>query len=236
MSVLLNWIYLTRLAISSAHHFRVIQRIRQEKLTYLDPQALVELYLAVKHVERTKVPGILVEAGCALGGSALVITATKSTERPFRVFDAFGLIPPPSSLDEEDAHVRYAEITSGQAEGIKGSTYYGYQADLLESVQNSFNAFDLKPADHNVHFVKGFYEETLTLSEPVALAHLDCDWYDSVMTCLNQIVPVLVPGGTLVVDDYYAWSGCRKAVDEYFAGRKQEFEFVKKGRLHIVRR
>jgi hypothetical protein len=28
-----------------------------------------------------------------------------------------------------------------------------------------------------------------------------------------------VPGGRIVLDDYYKWSGCRAAVDEYFAGR-----------------
>jgi asparagine synthase (glutamine-hydrolysing) len=55
----------------------------------------------------------------------------------------------------------------------------------------------------------------LHVSEPVALAHIDGDWYRSVMTCLRRIEPNLVPGGTLVIDDYRAWSGCKRAVDEY---------------------
>lgn len=236
MSNLMNWVYLARLAVRSPGDLGIIQRVRREKLTYLDPRALVELYLAVKHVERAKIPGLLVEAGCALGGSALVLTSAKAVQRPMQVFDAFGLIPPPSSLDEEDAHLRFAEISSGQAQGIKGDPYYGYQPDLLEGVIRNFRSFGFDPPQHHVDFVKGLYEDTLLLYEPVALAHLDCDWYDSVMTCLNQIVPVLVPGGILIVDDYYAWSGCRKAVDDYFADRKQAFEFVEKGRLHIVRR
>ena len=40
--------------------------------------------------------------------------------------------------------------------------------------------------------------------------------------------------GRLVIDDYDAWSGCRAAVDEYFAGRPG-FRFERRGRLHIVR-
>ena len=30
---------------------------------------------------------------------------------------------------------------------------------------------------------------------------------------------VAVAGGRIVIDDYYAWSGCRRAVDDYFQGR-----------------
>ena len=29
------------------------------------------------------------------------------------------------------------------------------------------------------------------------------------MTCLTRIAPLLVPGGRIVLDDYYKWSGCR---------------------------
>jgi hypothetical protein len=69
----------------------------------------------------------------------------------------------------------------------------------------------------------------------VALAHIDGDWYESVMTCLERQVPHLIPGGTLVIDDYDAWSGGRTAVDEYFGG-KDGFDMEHRSRLHVVRR
>jgi asparagine synthase (glutamine-hydrolysing) len=56
------------------------------------------------------------------------------------------------------------------------------------------------------------------------------------MTCLRRIEPHLVSGGVLVIDDYEDWSGCRKAIDDYFASRHGEFLFEMKSRLHIVRR
>ncbi len=68
----------------------------------------------------------------------------------------------------------------------------------------------------------------------MALAHLDGDWYASTMTCLTRIAPLLSVGGRFVIDDYDTWSGCRTAVDEYFAGRPG-FRFERRGRLHIVR-
>ena len=62
-------------------------------------------------------------------------------------------------------------------------------------------------------------------------------WYESVLTCLQRIEPYLVTGGTLVIDDYYHWSGCKKAVDEYFTEKaKGHYQFVHKNRLHIVKR
>ena len=54
------------------------------------------------------------------------------------------------------------------------------------------------------------------------------------MTCLERLAPLLVPGGRLVLDDYYAWSGCRTAVDEYFAGRSG-YHVERRAKVHVVR-
>ncbi len=70
----------------------------------------------------------------------------------------------------------------------------------------------------------------------MAFAHIDCDWYESVKVCLERIEPKLVGGGILIIDDYYTWSGCKKAVDSYFRYRRDEFHFVKQGRLHIIKK
>ena len=151
-----------------------------------------------------------------------------------KVFDVFGMIPPPDEKDGEDVHERYATIVSGGATGIGGDTYYGYRDDLLAEVTASF-AQQGVPIDANaVELIRGRFEDTITLDEPVALAHLDGDWYASTMTCLTRIAPLLSVGGRLVIDDYDAWSGCRAAVDEYFADRPG-FRFERRGRLHIVR-
>jgi asparagine synthase (glutamine-hydrolysing) len=76
----------------------------------------------------------------------------------------------------------------------------------------------------------------MQVSQPVALAHLDGDWYESIMTCLQRIEPHLVPRGVLVIDDYDTWSGCRKAIDEYFLDKKHQYDFVRRSRLHIIKK
>src|SRR5262245_181250 len=109
--------------------YNTLKWVKQQGLTYLSYPEMIDLYASVKQVEQNEVPGMLVEAGCALGGSAIVITATKNPRRPFQVYDVFSQIPPPSEHDEADAHARYATIAAGQSDGIKGKRYYGYEDD-----------------------------------------------------------------------------------------------------------
>jgi len=201
----------------------------------LKGDALWELAEAVQSIERSGVEGVIVEAGCALGGSALVLAAAKSVGRQFFVFDTFGMIPPPSEHDGSDVWARYQIISTGQATGFSGDRYYGYDADLFAKVTQTFRKFGLETESNRIQLIKGEYKDTLRLDRPVVLAHIDCDWYESVMICLRAIEPRLVRGGRLVIDDYDSWSGCRKAVDDYFSGRAG-FHFVRKSRLHIVKR
>jgi predicted O-methyltransferase YrrM len=211
-----------------------IARVRDEHLTYLKPDGLRALAAGVREAETQRLPGLVIEAGTALGGSAIVMAAAKSPERPMKVYDVFGMIPAPSEQDGEDVHARYEQIAGGNAKGVGGATYYGYRDDLYQAVTDSFTRLGVPAAEHHVELIQGLFEDTIDLSEPVAFAHLDGDWYESTMTCLERIAPRLVPGGRIVLDDYYKWSGCRTAVDEYFADRPG-FRLEHGPKLHVVR-
>jgi hypothetical protein len=185
--------------------------------------------------EEQGIEGAIIEIGCALGGSAIVLTSAKANARPLYVYDVFGMIPPPSERDDADVHERYEVIVNGKSNGIAGQKYYGYEESLESKVKASFGQLGYPIDGNQVHLIKGLYQDTLKVDFPVAVAHIDCDWFDSVWTCLARIEPQLVRGGTLVIDDYYAWSGCRKAVDQYFEDKMDGYAFVKKSRLHIVK-
>ena len=205
-------------------------------LSYLGVEALKELMQAVVTCEMRGLQGIIVEAGCALGGSAIGIAAAKSMERELRCYDVFGMIPPPSQQDGADVHTRYAEIVTGESAGLKGDVYYGYRENLLSVVENNFSQYGLPIDENSVCLVKGFYEETLQISTPVILAHIDCDWYDSVKLCLKRIAHHIVDNGVMIIDDYHHYSGCKQAVDE-FLSRYNEFERIDgKSRLHLRKR
>ncbi len=212
----------------------IIHRVVEERLSYLGVGHLRNLAACVRQVEESGVPGAVIEAGTARGGSAIVMAAAKAPERPMFVYDVFGMIPPPSTKDGEDVRQRYAVIAEGGASGPDGDLYYGYHEDLYAEVRDSFATLGVPVADNRVDLVKGLFEDTIQLDGPVAFAHLDGDWYDSTMVCLTRIAPLLSVGGRLVIDDYYAWSGCQRAVDDYFTGR-DEFRLLERAKLHVVR-
>jgi hypothetical protein len=211
-----------------------IGRARAEHLTYLKPNHLRDLAAIVQELDRKQVPGLVIEAGTARGGSAIVMAAAKAPARPMKVYDVFGMIPPPGEQDGADVHQRYAEIAGGGAKGVGGDTYYGYRDDLYGEVTESFARLGVPVDENHVELIQGLFEDTIQLDEPVAFAHLDGDWYESTMTCLTRIAPLLVPGGRIVLDDYNAWSGCRTAVDEYFAGRAG-FRLRPGAKMHVIR-
>ncbi len=194
----------------------VARRVRADGLTYLSSAKLDKLGHALRRVEEESIPGVVIEAGCALGGSAILLASAKARSRPLRVYDVFGMIPPPGAKDDQDVHDRYQVIASGKSRGLKGQRYYGYETDLFQRVRRSFERYGFAPPEaHGIEMHAGLVQDTLVVDEPVSLAHIDVDWYDPVMTCLERIAPRLSPGGAIVLDDYFDWSGCRKATDDF---------------------
>jgi len=215
---------------------RLIREVRDENLTYLLPRNLADLADAVEEIDSAALPGAIVEAGTALGGSAIVLARVKESGRPLKLYDTFGMIPPPSQRDGRDVHERYQQIAAGRSKGLGGDTYYGYRTDLAGEVRASLERHGVDLGRDHVTLHQGLFEDALEVDYPVALAHIDADWYDSVTTCLVQIAPRLERGGRLVIDDYDTWSGARRAVDDFFRTRRSDYDFVRRSRLNIIRR
>jgi hypothetical protein len=199
----------------SSFDSRIISEIRGRHLTYLSKKKLEKLAETCRKIQDFRVHGVYVEAGCALGGSSILIASIKESMRRLQVYDVFDIIPPPSENDTEEVHHRYRVIKSGQSEGIGGDRYYGYQNDLYNTVKANLEGFGIDLDRQNVALIKGLVQETLWVKEPIAFAHIDVDWYEPVKTCLERIFPLLSVGGVMVLDDYHSWGGCKRAVDEY---------------------
>jgi O-methyltransferase len=86
---------------------------------------------------------------------------------------------------------------------------------------------------------KGFFKDTLPDFDPgpIALLRLDADWYESTMECLTHLFDRVVPDGIIILDDYYTWDGCSRALHDFLSYRKaveriQSFDgvcFLRKG-------
>lgn len=213
-----------------------IRGIRKRKLSYLQPSDLVELRKSIAEVQKKNIEGLFIEAGSALGGSAIYISRYKKKEREFRIYDMFGMIPPTSENDTQAEKARYQVIVEGKSKGIGGDEYYGYKENLLQEVKDNFQAFNLSPEENNVKFFKGDFKETMHIEEKVAFAHIDCDWYDSVYYCLSQIAPRLSVGGVIILDDYFHWDSCKKATEDFLKSHSHKLKKVSKSKMHLVKR
>lgn len=193
----------------------VARQVRSEGLTYLSVERMSSLIAEVKRLGSLNIEGDLAEFGMAMGGSAIVLAELRGVRR-FAGYDLFGTIPPPGQRDGADAHSRYEIIASGQSTGLAGKQYYGYQDDLYSTVVASFERHGLQVDQSDIVLHKGLFEETFvpSPSDRLALAHVDCDWYDPVHYCLTNISPILSPGGTIIVDDFGDYEGCRHAVEK----------------------
>lgn len=79
------------------------------------------------------------------------------------------------------------------------------------------------------------YGETAQSVGVLALAHLDCREYSPMRLLLERLVPRLVIGGQIIIDDYKTQEECRRAVEDYFRGKKG-FQLERKSRMHVIRK
>lgn len=169
---------------------------------------LCNIQMAIESVESEKVPGDIVETGVWRGGAAIyakgVLEAIEVLESKRHIWccDSFEGLPPPDPA-------RYPADAGDPHSGL--SSYLGVS---VHTVMDNFRKYNL--LDSRVHFVKGWFEETLPKlpAEKIAVLRLDGDMYSSTIQALDALYPKLSPGGFLIIDDF-ALPGCRQAVLDY---------------------
>ena len=151
------------------------------------------------------VPGAIVECGTWRGGMIAGIADVLGSERSYYLFDSFEGLPQPQQID--------GEVALDWAKNVDGPTYF----DNCRASQEEAELTMSKSRARSVTVVKGWFEKTLPAAKvgPIALLRLDADWYDSTKTILENLGHLVVPNGVILVDDYYVFQGCCRAVNEY---------------------
>lgn len=137
--------------------------------------------------------GDVVELGVYCGGSLIALAETAPDRLCFG-FDTFTGLP-------EEAW------SEGEPHGVGdfGDTSF-------EAVQAATSGLG------NVILIQGLFPESTSgwIGSPIALAHVDFDFYESTKAAINWLLPRMVKGGVIVFDDY-DWEHCpgvRKAIEE----------------------
>lgn len=224
----------TRTILKKLDRKNIIPDIRNRKLSYLSDNKFIQIISTLNDINNNRIEGMIIEAGCALGGS-LVVLEQYSQAQKIKVYDTFEMIPAPTENDPPEVHERYQTIISGKSEGIGGDVYYGYRKNLLEFVRQQLKDFGGTDAVERTELIKGLLQDTMNIDANVALAHIDVDWYEPVKYCIEKIWPEISAGGSMIFDDYFDWGGCKKAVDEFFKARTDYLADASKGNYKITK-
>jgi len=148
------------------------------------------------------VEGDVVEMGCWQGTTSVLIRSfldAAGSDKVFHVYDSFAGLP---AGGPNDQGVRVLE-----------SPFFEASVDVL--VQR-FRSAGLRPPVIHV----GWFGEIpqSEMPERISFAFLDGDMYESMRDSLSRVLPVLAPGGRVVVDDW-GWrvtpgveQACREAL------------------------
>ena len=186
-------------------------------------ERLYALFKAIEYIVKAGIPGDIVECGVWRGGSmmmaALSLMAFGDTSRGLRLFDTFEGHPRPDP--EKDGLEHYREWESRRPT-LESSDWARVS---IEEVSRNMESTGYPRA--RISLVKGTVEKTLPGAAPdeIALLRLDTDWYESTLHELNFLYPRLSARGVLIIDDYGAMRGARRAVDEYFESQKKALLF-----------
>jgi hypothetical protein len=162
------------------------------------------------------VPGVMVECGVWRGGCSIAMLLAQRevlghVERPVYLFDSFEGLPPAAESDGPLA-LQWQQNTGPD------QSFDNCRA-TLDEVQSSLDSIGFTPADYRL--IPGWFDDTMPrqadalAQSKIALLRLDGDWYESTKTCLEHLIPAVTENGVVIVDDYYAWDGCARAVHEY---------------------
>ena len=215
-----RWLFLPIQMFLLAHGWTIVRRravddgVRAEGRdwpedaeTMIGLKRLDNLQFCIERVLEDGVPGDLIETGVWRGGATIfmrgALKAYGDTRRRVWVADSFqGLPKPTPGIWRDDERGRLWKF---------GTTL----AVSLAQVRANFERYGL--LDDQVRFLPGWFRDTLPTApiERLAVLRLDGDMYESTMDGLRALYPKLSVGGYCILDDYYAQSGQRQAVNEY---------------------
>lgn len=193
--------------------------LKAQEISMTSPERLWGLSRAVSYLTANQIPGDFVECGVWRGGSSFLMAQTLARlgrfERNIWMFDTYEGMVPPSRFDKANDGRTASSILKAEEGSKAGSIVWAVSP--FEEVEANMSRSGYPKGQ--IHLVKGDVRDTLSNSAPreVALARLDTDWYESTRHELEVLMPRMVKGGVVIVDDYGHWSGSRKAVDEWVA-------------------
>jgi len=184
--------------------------------TMVEIERCYALYQSLLYISKYDIKGDLVECGVWKGGSAMLMAYAMQqagiTNRKIYLYDTYEGMAKPGEMDGQSEKEEWESLRVNDS--LNKMCYSPIEEVKANMAKTGY------PSE-NIVYIKGKVEDSIpsTLPDGISLLRLDTDWYDSTRHELNFLYPLLSSKGVLLIDDYGAWEGARKAVDEYFAGK-----------------
>jgi O-methyltransferase len=180
----------------------------------IDQEGLHIVWNELQSVVQQNIPGDIVEFGCYVGTTSLVIRKLldlnhQSDKRMLHVYDSFEGLPEKS---EQDSNAASVDFKAGKLQVSKKEFIHQFQSAALQL-----------PIIH-----KGWFNELPDEAAPqqIAFAFLDGDFYGSIISSLRLVWPHMQPGGKILIDDYSreALPGVTTALHDFFQAKRVKIE------------
>jgi hypothetical protein len=190
-------------------------------------KGLVTLFQQVVYCEEHHIRGDFVECGVWKGGCVGLMALTNlhygERRRHIHLFDAFDDICEPDARVDGERAIRETQMWAkqpkfdGELKPLVGIYDKRGGPGTIEENRRLLEE-DIGYDPDYLHYHKGWFQDTVPSVaeqiEEIAILRLDGDWYASTKVCLDHLFRRVTNGGFVIVDDYGAYDGCRKAVDE----------------------
>lgn len=157
------------------------------------------------------IEGSVVECGVWRGGMISGMAKILGNNRDYYLYDSFEGLPDADDLDGQKA-IDYQKNTDAKGYFDNCTAEIGFAQEAVK-----------KAGISKSHLVKGWFDKTVPNhpeDDQIAILRLDGDWYKSIKICLDHLFDKVVDGGLIILDDYYVWDGCTKAVHDFLSERK----------------
>ncbi len=198
--------------------------LKTKDFTLLNPEKLYAFIQAIRYIQTNSIPGDIVECGVWRGGAIMAAAYTLNqigtADRKFYLYDTFAGMSHPTNKDVPMPGTGDIDVPQTFIDTQTGEDSSDWCCASLADVKANLSTV---PYDQdNFIFVEGKVEDTLPVTQPetISILRLDTDWYESTKVEMEYLMPLLVPKGVLIIDDYYRWKGNKDAVDEYLAHHK----------------
>jgi hypothetical protein len=180
---------------------------------------------AVEYILKNNIPGVLIECGVHEGAQPMLwiqkLLEYGCTDRDIYLYDTFtGMTEPGKEDYSVPGSLMYncpVDVTYHEWEKNQRDTHNEWCYGSLQLVKD--NLYKFPYPKERIHFIQGDVCKTLQdpsyVPDKIALLRMDTDWYESSKAEMDYLYPKVIPGGMVIMDDYFHWNGQRKATDDY---------------------